>query len=246
MKLCNRCFINKNEMEFYKMKLSKDGLGYYCKKCVSKEKKEYYQKNKIKIILKQNNRRDNIEKYNKEYKKANKIKTSEYNKIYNLKNKEKNKENRKNKYKNNKEFILSNLKEYRLKNPPNRDTINKRFNYRYNNDILFKLRKSISVLIRKYIKNAGYIKNEKTIKILGCSFDDLLLHLNKNTYGFKYEDNLYDIDHIIPISTSKTEDELIKLNHYTNLQLLPSKFNRYIKRDNKWDQSILIDYLNKS
>ena len=31
---------------------------------------------------------------------------------------------------------------------------------------------------------------------------------------------LWHIDHIIPLATAKTEDEIIRLNHYTNLQPL--------------------------
>lgn len=41
----------------------------------------------------------------------------------------------------------------------------------------------------------------------------------------------WDIDHIIPISSAKTEDEVINLNHYTNLQPLCGKINRDIKKD---------------
>lgn len=42
----------------------------------------------------------------------------------------------------------------------------------------------------------------------------------------------WDIDHIIPLSSANTEEELIKLNHYSNLQPLCSMTNRYIKKDN--------------
>lgn len=41
----------------------------------------------------------------------------------------------------------------------------------------------------------------------------------------------WDIDHIIPLSSAKTEDDIIKLNHYSNLQPLCSYTNRYIKKD---------------
>jgi hypothetical protein len=40
----------------------------------------------------------------------------------------------------------------------------------------------------------------------------------------------WDLDHIIPLSSAKTEEEILKLNHYTNFQPLCSYTNRYIKR----------------
>jgi len=42
----------------------------------------------------------------------------------------------------------------------------------------------------------------------------------------------WDLDHIIPTSSVNTEDELIKLNHFSNIQPLCSYINRYIKKNN--------------
>jgi hypothetical protein len=41
----------------------------------------------------------------------------------------------------------------------------------------------------------------------------------------------WDIDHIVPLASAITEEDVIKLNHYTNLQPLCSYTNRNIKRD---------------
>jgi 5-methylcytosine-specific restriction endonuclease McrA len=43
----------------------------------------------------------------------------------------------------------------------------------------------------------------------------------------------WDLDHVIPISSAFTEDEVLKLNHFTNLQPLCSKINRDVKKQNK-------------
>ena len=41
----------------------------------------------------------------------------------------------------------------------------------------------------------------------------------------------WDLDHIIPISLAETEEDIIRLNHYTNFQPLCSYTNRFIKRN---------------
>lgn len=41
----------------------------------------------------------------------------------------------------------------------------------------------------------------------------------------------WDIDHKIPLATAINEEDIIRLNHYTNLQPLCSYTNRHIKRD---------------
>ena len=41
----------------------------------------------------------------------------------------------------------------------------------------------------------------------------------------------WDIDHIKPVSSGLAENEVIELNHYTNLKPLCSYTNRWIKRN---------------
>ena len=61
--------------------------------------------------------------------------------------------------------------------------------------------------------------------------------MNWNNYGNwngypKEINTAWDIDHIVPMSTAKTEKDVLKLNHYTNFQPLCSYTNRHIKSGN--------------
>ena len=96
-------------------------------------------------------------------------------------------------------------------------------------------------LIRQYILNEGYTKNSHTTEILGCNFKHFKSYLESKfedwmsweNYGL-YNGELnfgWDIDHKIPMTSCKTEDDVFKLNNYLNLQPLCSKINRDIKRD---------------
>ena len=119
----------------------------------------------------------------------------------------------------------------------NKTTLNpKRNQYiknRRNTDELYKLQFNLRCLIRKSIKQKGYKKNTKTESILGCDWNTLKEHLES-----QFDDNMswnnhgvyWDIDHIIPLSSAITEEDIIRLNHYTNLQPLESYYNRHIKR----------------
>ena len=57
--------------------------------------------------------------------------------------------------------------------------------------------------------------------------------MNWNNYGiYNGEENYgWDLDHIIPLSSGKCEEDVIRLNHYTNIQPLCSYINRNVKRD---------------
>ncbi|HEY1054642.1 MAG TPA: HNH endonuclease signature motif containing protein, partial [Emticicia sp.] len=88
-------------------------------------------------------------------------------------------------------------------------------------------------------------QNLRTEEILGCSptefknyiqlqFEDWMtcenygsLNGDMNCPGPKIT---WDLDHIIPVSSAKSFDEALKLNHYTNFQPLCSYENRFVKR----------------
>ena len=139
-------------------------------------------------------------------------------------------------YQNNKEY----LKKYQK---DNKSDINNRIQsykkHRKSIDTLYKCNIAIRQIINNSIKRRGFDKNSKSNQILGCSFLFFKEYLESKfeawmtweNYG-KYNGELnygWDIDHIIPISSAISENEIIKLNHYTNLQPLCSYTNRYIK-----------------
>lgn len=108
-------------------------------------------------------------------------------------------------------------------------------------DILYKIKISLRSLIRQSLINKGYSKKTRTYQILGCSYEDFKSYIeskfepwmtweNQGLYNGT-ENYGWDLDHIIPLSSAKTEEEIIKLNHYTNFQPLCSYINRYVKKD---------------
>lgn len=138
---------------------------------------------------------------------------------------------------NNKDYITNYQKQYYIDNKQNK--ISYQVDYirqRRLEDPLFKLSDNIRCLIIKSFKNQYTKKAKKTINILGCTFAEFKSHLeckftnimNWENYGIYWE-----MDHIVPVSWATTEEELYKLNHYTNFQPLTkadnmAKGNRYI------------------
>jgi len=247
--------------EEQKEKRKKIEIEYYKnnKDRIKENSKKYYENNKDRI--KENskkyyeNNKDVISERSKQYRETNKIITEEekqkkkiYQKQYRENNKNKIKEKNIEYRKNNKEKIIKTQKEFRERNKIKlkeyqREYMKKRLKL----DILFKIKQNIRSLISNSIKLKGLKKNSKTENILGCTFDEFKIHIeskfeswmNWNNQGNPVDGILefnktWDIDHIIPISNAKTEEEVIKINHYTNFQPLCSKINRQIKQ-NKLD-----------
>jgi len=103
---------------------------------------------------------------------------------------------------------------------------------------------NITKSIRRAFKKKGIVNSKTVCQILGCSYQDFKIYIeskfeswmNWDNYGL-YNGQLnhgWDLDHIVPKSIAKTEEDILKLNHYTNFTPLCSKTNRDIKK-NKLD-----------
>lgn len=195
--------------------------------------------------------------YDKEYRKRNKEKLREQKKKWVKENPDKVKESKiKNKDAqriSDKKYALKNKEKIRekqrewVKNNPDKIRIS---NAKYHKNKLltnniYKLKHVIGNIIRDSLKRKGYSKNSKSVDILGCTINDFKIYLESKFLDWMTWENYgnpkdgifelnktWDIDHIIPLNNALNEDDIIKLNHYSNLQPLCSYYNRFIKKDN--------------
>ncbi len=178
--------------------------------------------------------------YNKKYRELNKAKEMLYNKEYHEKHKKKASDRKKKNHIENPNQRKDNMDNWRKLNRDHEKSYKKN---KLKTNPVFKVSCAIRTLIHTKLKQGSYTKKSKTYEILGCSFDEFKNHLEKqfepwmnwNNHGL-YKSKIFnygwDIDHRVPTSSAKTEEELLKLNHFTNLQPLCSYTNRVIKRDN--------------
>lgn len=125
---------------------------------------------------------------------------------------------------------LEKIKLCKLKKPNYYNEYNKK---RRLLDPLFKLSYNIRGLIGQSFRKNGYTKKSQSYKILGCTFIEFKQHLqNQFTEGMNWSNQgKWHMDHIYPVSLAKDEEELIRLNHYTNFQPLWALDN--LKKGNK-------------
>lgn len=81
--------------------------------------------------------------------------------------------------------------------------------------------------IRAILKSKNIKKRLPSEAVVGCSYHELKIYLeSKFTDGMNWENQgSWHLDHIIPLSSAKTEEEIYKLCHYTNLQPLWAQDN---------------------
>jgi len=80
----------------------------------------------------------------------------------------------------------------------------------------------------------GYAKNTKTKEILGAEWEFVKVYMeNQFTDGMSWSNyGEWHVDHIKPLSSAKTEEDLLNLCHYSNLQPLWAIDN--IKKGSKY------------
>lgn len=234
-KTCTKCLIHLPIDKFPK----KDKTAYksQCRNCIyqkrklreSKSEDERDAENKLKEILRLEKKELQIKKVELQKKDINVLKEEinkrklklEEERLQQFINKEKNRiKNLIGKY----EKLIEYYKNYEIKPDQlkkKRERQAKAYNKRIS-DPLFYFRKKLTNNIRKSLTEQGYSKNSRAAQILGADWDVIFKHFNglfKD--GMSWENHGdWHIDHIIPLSSANTEEDIIRLNHYTNLQPL--------------------------
>jgi len=190
-----------------------------CNKCkIEKNVEELYRNNKNKNLYRGQCKKCMDEK-SRLYNSMNSEKIKIKNREYYHKNKELNKIKCREYREKNKERLQLNFRNWRKNN---KHKINE-----YNRKPINKVKNSLRSRINE-LMNKKY-KNPRTLELVGCDYAFLMEYIEKKfTEGMTWENYGYSgwhIDHIIPLCTAKTEEELKKLYHYTNLQPLWAEDN---------------------
>lgn len=99
-------------------------------------------------------------------------------------------------------------------------------NTRRRMDPIFKLQQVMRSRLYSALRVTGFRKLSRTNKYIGCTTEKLKKHLEYSFEpGMAWHNHgkgsgKWNVDHIIPLSSATTAEELFKLCHYTNLQPL--------------------------
>lgn len=96
-------------------------------------------------------------------------------------------------------------------------------------DPVYKIKQQMRKCVRDSFRRKDMCKSGKTFDIVGLNGKELyhyLIQTYMNNYGYEWNGvEEVHIDHKTPLSTATTEEDVIKLCHYSNLQLLKSADN---------------------
>ncbi|KAJ1463679.1 hypothetical protein T484DRAFT_1873598 [Baffinella frigidus] len=115
-----------------------------------------------------------------------------------------------------------------------RDRVNKANRALYASDKVVRVKSSLRCALRRLMKTMGMGKVSLSEDLVGCSFEELLAHLNDNVRGFVFGKLAggveLHIDHIRPMASFKNlkscQVEVNKCMGFNNLQLLPGPENK--------------------
>lgn len=98
---------------------------------------------------------------------------------------------------------------------------------RRQSDPVFAMQERVRSFVGYAFRENGYTKRSKTQSILGCDWNSFKLHLERQfVKGMSWDNrSAWHVDHIVPLATAKTEEDVIALNHFTNLRPMWAKEN---------------------
>jgi hypothetical protein len=227
---CKSC--HKKKKETYPSQSKEKVKEYLAKKYIEqKEQRSEYAKKKYL------EKRDELLSKAKCYAQKTKDLKAQYDKIYREQNKAKIAEYKKQWSNENSAQIAERMKIYRQENveklsleksryaKANRPRINAR-QLKYDKqrravDPLYRLAKNTRNMVLRYMVDG---KRKRTQQIICCTYEELKLHIEQQfTEGMTWDNygiNGWHVDHIKPLASATCEEDIIALNHYTNLQPL--------------------------
>jgi len=236
-KVCSKCKLELEFSCFYKNSRYKFGFISICKKCHKERQRAYCEANPEKISERDRAYRkanpEKVRERNRAYRKANHEKVREYQLNYYIENFEKISERHRAYRKANPEKIRETLRAWHKRNLEKVREASRAWKKKERkNNPIYVLKNRITHSIRESLKRKKYTKKSRTHKILGCDYETFAAHLEAQFVDGMNWDNRdkWHIDHIIPIASAKTEEDVLRLNHYSNLQPLWAKDN-LLKRD---------------
>jgi len=237
-KICSNCLLEKKLIEFSTRKTSLDGYYGRCKSCVSKGKAKHYAKNKESLSdIQRKYRSENKEAFSQraaKYYAENKKSFADKNRNYREKNKESIADCKRKYNAENKEAVADSKRKYRIENKENMAGYFRNYQkQRRSENPKFAMIHRISSRMRLALSAKGLTKTTKTMQALGCTSDQFQNHIELQfSKGMNWANrDKWHLDHIVPISSAETEEDVIRLSHYLNLRPLWAEEN--LSKSNK-------------
>ena len=205
MPVCKKCGQEKETDKFCKSKNTKSGVTQPCKECRNAQNREEYKDVPDERKKKKHRREYELNKDKKKQRYLERRHTEEYKKIKRETfRRQCEKGNRKRWETAHKKEIREYFRNYNKK--------------RLAEDPLYYARIRVADLVRKHFLSKNHRKNTKTATLLGCTFEELLAHLGPRPEGSH-------LDHTCPCAQAQNEEELLKLQHFSNLRWLSAEEN---------------------
>jgi hypothetical protein len=117
-------------------------------------------------------------------------------------------------------------------------------------NIKFKLAANLRRRLREIFARKGYTKKSRSYEILGCDYETFLAHIEKQFLPGMSWDNFgeWELDHIYPVAKASTKQEIVMLNHFTNIQPMWGYYNK-LKQDllpDDWRQYMIVNGIDVS
>lgn len=195
---CKKCGVNHPHTFYLRQAKCRDGIRPVCNNCLRAYQRGQYQKNREKLIA-----------YQKDYYREHRDKILAHSK-----------------------WRYYNDPTYNAMDPETRREQAKRHNARRRANPVTCFADRIRVRLRTALNSKGYVKKSKTYGRLGYTQADLYRHLSSyfgspcEICGFMLTMGNAEIDHIVPLYTAKSEEDVWKLNMLDNLRLICGDCNR--------------------